>query len=145
MSERALAYSEEPLRHRHIVIYEAAGISGEFASYLMRSLLSEGRVRYETVEKVGGRNQTRFIEREGPTGLIVTTTAVQLHPENETRLLSITVNDSREQTKAVLMALADGDGPQTSDGEIANWHALRRISNTPNTGLLSLMQEDWLK
>src|SRR5918995_834128 len=48
MSERTLAYSEEPIKHRFLVIYEAAGMSGEFATYLMRSLLSEGRVRYET-------------------------------------------------------------------------------------------------
>src|SRR5206468_1584097 len=51
MSERALAYSEEPLAHRMMVLYEAAGLHGEFASYLIRSLLSEGRLRYETVEK----------------------------------------------------------------------------------------------
>ena len=41
MSERALAYSKVDLRHRMFVVYEAAGLSGEFASYLMRSLLSE--------------------------------------------------------------------------------------------------------
>jgi hypothetical protein len=40
MSERTLAYSEEPIKHRFLVIYEAAGMSGEFATYLMRSLLS---------------------------------------------------------------------------------------------------------
>ncbi len=51
MSDRTLAYSEEPIKHRFLVIYEAAGMSGEFATYLMRSLLSEGCVRYETVEK----------------------------------------------------------------------------------------------
>ncbi len=39
MSERALAYSEEPLSHRILVIYEAAGIRGDFATYLLRSLL----------------------------------------------------------------------------------------------------------
>jgi hypothetical protein len=36
MSERALAYSDEPLSHRFLVIYEAAGLRGEFASYLVR-------------------------------------------------------------------------------------------------------------
>jgi hypothetical protein len=34
MSEHALAYSKEPLRHRHLVIYEAAGMHSEFATYL---------------------------------------------------------------------------------------------------------------
>jgi hypothetical protein len=46
MSERALAYSEEPLSHRFLILAEAAGMNGEFATYLMRSLLSEGRLRY---------------------------------------------------------------------------------------------------
>ena len=86
MSERALAYSEEPVKHRMLVIYEAAGTQGDFATYLMRSLLSEGHVRYETVEKTKDGLKARLIEREGPTGLIVTTTAVNLHPENETRM-----------------------------------------------------------
>jgi len=63
MSERTLAYSEEPIKHRFLVIYEAAGMSGEFATYLIRSLLSEGRVRYETVEKTSEGMKPRLIER----------------------------------------------------------------------------------
>ena len=106
MSERALAYDREPLQHRMLLLYEAAGLGSELATYLMRSLLSEGRVRYTTVEKTRSGLQPRTIEREGPTGLITTTTAVKLHPENETRLLSLTIADSPEQTKAVLLAQA---------------------------------------
>jgi MarR family len=123
MSERTLAYSEEPIKHRFLVICEAAGMSGEFATYLMRSLLSEGRVRYETVEKTSEGMKPRLIEREGPTGLIVTTTAVKLHPENETRLLSLTVTDTQEQTRAVMAALADEASEAGSNFE--PWHALQ--------------------
>src|SRR5215204_2062431 len=65
MSDRALAYSNEPLKHRHLVIYEAAGMSGEFATYLIRSLLSEGRLRYETVEQTKDGHAPKIIEREG--------------------------------------------------------------------------------
>ncbi len=122
MSERALAYSEEPLCHRVLVVYEAAGLRSEFASYLVRSLLSEGRLKYETVEKTSEGLRARLIEREGPTGLLVTTTAVHLHPENETRLLSITVTDTQEQTEAVLMALAR---PQGAGPDLGRWHALQ--------------------
>ncbi|MCI0342887.1 MAG: MarR family transcriptional regulator [Planctomycetales bacterium] len=122
MSERALAYSEEPLSHRMLVVYEAVGLKSEFASYLVRSLLSEGRLRYETVEKTKDGLRPRLIEREGPTGLLVTTTAVRLHPENETRLLSVPVTDTQEQTKAVLLACAKGaaDSPDP-----APWIALQ--------------------
>lgn len=126
MSERALVYSEEPLQHRMLVIYEAAGMQGDFASYLLRSLLSEGRVRYETVERTKDGLRPRLIEREGPTGLIVTTTLVSLHPENETRLLSLQVDDTPEQTGRILSALAagaEGGGEQRSP-DFAPWHAL---------------------
>ena len=82
-------------------------MSGDFATYLIRSLLSEGRLRYETVEKTEDGLAPKLIEREGPTGLIVTTTSLRLHPENETRMLSLTVTDTREQTAAVFKALAN--------------------------------------
>jgi hypothetical protein len=113
MSDRALAYSTEPLKHRTLVIYELPGMGSEFASYLIRSLLSEGRLRYETAG--------RLIEREGPTGLIVTTTALRLHPENETRMLGVTVNDAPQQTRAILLALANGD----TCADLSRWHALQ--------------------
>lgn len=122
MSERALAYGDEPLSHRMLVIYEAAGMAGEYQSYLLRSLLSEGRIRYETVEKTSDGMRPRLIEREGPTGVILTTTAVKLHPENETRLLSIPVADTREQTRLVLLALASDTGEPV---DLAPWRALQ--------------------
>lgn len=122
MSERVLAYGEEPLSHRMLVIYEASGLQGDLATYLMRSLLSEGRVRYETVEKTSSGLRARLIEREGPTGLITTTTAVHLHTENETRLVSVQVTDTPEQTRSVLLALAED---QPEEPQYAKWHALQ--------------------
>jgi hypothetical protein len=126
LSDRALAYSQEPLAHRIMVVFEAAGLTSEFGSYLMRSLLSEGRLRYETVERTDDGLKPKLIEREGPTGLIVTTTWASLHPENETRMLSLVVRDDRQQTAGVLRALADrsnGIGPQNVDFQ--PWHALQ--------------------
>jgi hypothetical protein len=124
MSERALAYSQEPLEHRMLVLFEAAGMSVEgIAPYLLRSLLSEGCVRYETVESTGCGLRPKLIERRGPTGLIVTTTEHQLHPENETRLLSLGVTDTPEQTKRVMLSLAaDGDRPAP---DLAPWLELQ--------------------
>jgi len=122
MSEKALAYSDEPLSHRVLVLYEAAGLQSAFASYLVRSLLSEGRLRYETVEKTKDGLRARLIEREGPTGLLMTTTAIRLHPENETRLLSIPVNDTADQTRAVMLAVAEEDAEPI---DCKPWHALQ--------------------
>jgi hypothetical protein len=123
MSEHALAYGEEPLSHRFLVIYEAAGMNSDFQSYLVRSLLSEGRLRYETVEKTSEGMKPRLIEREGPTGLLVTTTAPRLHPENETRLLSLTVTDTQDQTRSVLAALAEES--RAAGPDLEEWRALQ--------------------
>nr|BDD45666.1 hypothetical protein 14 [Desulfobacterales bacterium] len=122
MSEKNLAYTDRDLRHRFIVLYEASGLSGDFQSYLIRSLLSEGRIRYEFVEKTSEGLQSRTIEKEGPTGLILTTTAVQLHPENETRFFMVTLNDSEEHTHAILRTLAKEE-PDSVD--FTTWHALQ--------------------
>jgi MarR family len=129
MSERALAYSTEPLSHRFLVLYEGAALNSDFANYLVRSLLSEGRVRYETVEKTPEGLEARLIEREGPTGLIMTTTAVSLHPENETRHLVIALSDSPAQTRRILRAIAAQHGEnrdrQNSREEMTQWRALQ--------------------
>lgn len=129
MSEKALIYLDEPMSHRVLVMYEAAGFGGQFASYLVRSLLSEGRIKYVTVEKVGDHLQSREIELEGPTGIITTTTRLNLHPENETRMISIPINDSPRQTVCVMAALglAAEEGSPLGDAqeEFEQWHALQ--------------------
>ena len=89
---------------------------------MIRSLLSEGRLRYETVEKTREGLVPKVIEREGPTGLITTTTAIRLHPENETRLLSLSVTDTQEQTRAVFSALAEANH---EDRNLEEWQALQ--------------------
>jgi len=122
MSEKTLAYSEEPIKHRFLVLYEAHGMNGDFQTYLIRSLLSEGRLRYETIEKTSKGLRPRLIEREGPTGLIVTTTMEKLHPENETRMLSLSVTDTREQTGQVLLALAE---EELAEPDLEPWVALQ--------------------
>src|SRR4051794_24375 len=97
-------------------------MASEFATYLIRSLLSEGHLRYETVEKTKNGLEPKVIEREGPTGLIVTTTALHLHPENETRMLSLTVTDTTEQTASVFRALAEEGRAEV---DLTRWQALQ--------------------
>lgn len=127
MSERALVFGEESLRHKFIVLYEAEGMQEGFHTYVVRSLLSEGRISYPITEKgADGKHVTRTVVREGPTGLIVTTTAVRLHEENETRLFSLIADDSAEQTKRVLHALAADAEDERQEVDVERWHALQR-------------------
>jgi hypothetical protein len=128
MSERALIYSKRDFRHRTLVVYEATalreGIEDNLTAYFVRSLLSEGRIEYEvTVRDEDGHFATKQITKQGPTNLLLTTTQVRVHAENETRLLSIDTDDSAEQTKRVLFELAEGS---RAGRDVEDWHALQR-------------------
>ncbi len=107
MSEKAIIYATVDLRHKMLCIGEFAGLQNENGNAWLRQLLTEGRLRYlVTGEDTGAGRESREIVKEGPTGLIMTTTAMQLHPEDESRLLSLYIDDSPEQTAAVLKAQA---------------------------------------
>jgi hypothetical protein len=107
LSPKSLFYSPEDFAHRMLVVFEAAGMADEGLQYVVRSLLSEGRIEHHTVQP--GSLKPVHIVKEGPTGLIITTTRVKLYHDNETRLLSITADDSAEQTAAVLHRLVQED------------------------------------
>jgi transposase-like protein len=120
-SEKTLYYTEESLSHRHLILTEAAG-GGEVQEYTIRTLLSEGRLEYEFVEKTSEGLRARRICKEGPTGFITTTTRDKLHAENETRYLSLVVKDTREQTRRVFRALAEEN---SEEPDRRRWHAFQ--------------------
>jgi hypothetical protein len=122
MSEKFLVYDERPIKHRMLVLHEAAGMSGDYASYLVRTLLSEGCLRHGTVEATSDGLKPVVVEREGPAGLITSTTQVNLHAENETRLISVPIDDTRAQTKRVMDAIAAGNGRVV---DVEPWHQLQ--------------------
>ena len=100
------------------------GLEDDMTSYFVRSLLSEGRIDYEvTVRDKDGGFTTKRITKEGPTNLVFTTTKTKVHAENETRILSLGTDDSREQTARVLLELAD----EGNDGNnLDEWQDLQR-------------------
>ena len=122
MSEKFLVYDDRPIKNKMLVLHEAAGMSGEYASYLIRTLLSEGCLKHGTVESTPEGLKPVRVEREGPAGLITSTTQVSLHAENETRLISVPIDDTRDQTKAVMEAIAAGNGRPV---DMTEWHQLQ--------------------
>src|SRR5690606_10356843 len=50
MSEKAIVYLGLNLKNKHLIIGEAAGMASGEGRTLMRQLLSEGQVRYATVQ-----------------------------------------------------------------------------------------------
>jgi hypothetical protein len=107
LSEKALFYFEQDFPHKILSMGEATGSDEQrLQDYLLRELISEGRLRYPVVQKVNNELVTVVIEKNGPVVFLVTTTKNKLNPENETRMLSLEVNDSEDQTRAVLRTIA---------------------------------------
>jgi hypothetical protein len=120
LSEKALLYYEADFSHKILSMGEAAGAEEQsLQDYLLRELISEGRLRYpvvQKIEKVGLVTVT--VEKNGPVAFMVTTTKAALHPENETRMLSLEVDDSEKQTENVLSKVAAVIGMNADKAEV---------------------------
>lgn len=102
-SPYALVYSQEQFTHRIIVFAEADSIpeNGPAASAL-RSLISDSQLIYDHVATdASGQRATQRIVKDGPTGLIATSTG-SLPEQQATRTLEVSLRDDPEQTKAIL-------------------------------------------
>ena len=122
-SERALIYNDEEFEHRTVVIGEADSIPTEGnAASAMRSLAADNRMIYEVTirDAETGDFTTRKIDKQGPTGLMTTWTRT-LTPEYDTRLLTVGVADTPQQTSAILEAHAasvNGSRPSVDTGAL---------------------------
>ena len=127
-SKRFILYTQEDVAHRFLVVPEWASIKeDEEIVAMLRVLLSEGRIVHGTVdrgEKGEGRQTARLIEKEGPTGLLITTTEAAVDAEMETRCLSLTTDDTPEQTRRVFAATAAQEFAQDTL-DLARWHKLQ--------------------
>ena len=121
MSERVLGV----LRHR-LPAQDDRGVRGDRDERRVRRLHDPVAAvrrpdRLADGQTAGGQMRPLVIQKEGPAGLITTTTQVNLHPENETRLLSLPMDETREQTERVIQAYA------ALNGRVVNfepWHQL---------------------
>jgi hypothetical protein len=107
LSEKSLIYFDGEFSHKILSMGEAIETDQQnFQNYLLRELMSEGYLRHNTAQKVGNEIVATAIEKHGPVTFLVTTTKNKLHPENETRMLSIEMDDSEAQTRRVLDKVA---------------------------------------
>jgi hypothetical protein len=130
LSDKALLYFKDDFAHKVLSMGEAfSPEEAKFQDYILRELLSEGILRYPVVQKQpDGTLETITIQKNGPVAFMVTTTRNRLHPENETRMLSIEVDDSAEQTRKVLnmVAVVEGLNREVVAGDFAPWHDYQR-------------------
>ena len=102
MTGQSLFYmGESDLKHKILAITEEEGAHN--ASYALKLLQSEGEVTIASTAKdeTSGDLVTKEYRVEGPVMLFMTTTAIDIDEELMNRCLVLSVNESREQTKAI--------------------------------------------
>jgi hypothetical protein len=142
-SALSLVYDDQPLAHTVLVVHEANQLQADEHSMfamLLRTLISEGRIVHQTTVEDANSHTGRRVERivrEGPIALVITTTG-ELHSENETRMLSIHVSESQEQTRAVIDDLAArAAATDKAAADPALWHDFQRwIALGPNDAVI---------
>lgn len=102
MTGQSLYYmGEGALKHKILAIVEEEG--AEQASYALKLLQSEGELMIASTGKdvSSGRLVTQTYRVEGPVMIFLTTTAIKIDEELLNRCLVLTVDEDREQTKAI--------------------------------------------
>jgi len=102
MTGQSLFYmGEQDLKHKILAIAEEEG--AENTSYALKLLQSEGEVSIASTGKnaTTGNLETQEYRVEGPVMLFSTTTAIDIDEELMNRCLVLSVDESREQTKAI--------------------------------------------
>ena len=127
LSEKSLIYFDGDFSHKILSLGEAAATEEQqFQDYLLRELMSEGYIRHSTAQKVGNDIQTVTIEKQGPVAFLVTTTKNKMHPENETRMLSLEIDDSQKQTRKVLGKVAQAALHDIAPVDYKPWRDFQR-------------------
>ena len=105
LTGKALFYKgRTSLKHKVLAVEEGAGV--EDAAYAIRTLVSAKELVIEAAVKdfTTGRITTMENRVEGPTAVFITTTDPDVDPETRSRFIVLTVDESREQTRAILAA-----------------------------------------
>lgn len=120
LTEKALIYLPDSLSHKILSMGEAANDDEKsLQDSILRQFMSDGRLEHLVTE--GGKGTAfvgKKIVKEGPITFLVTTTRNFLHPENETRMLSLEIDDSEKQTRAVLKKVAALEGLEIEEADI---------------------------
>ena len=131
-SAKALFRTKMSLKNSVLYIQEIAGSEG--ADFSIRTLQSDNVLKWEATEKQpDGSLANVEYEVEGPTVIVQTTTRNHLHPENETRVVPLYLDESAGQTKDIIeenLRRAAGKGNVSDEVRgtmCAAWHDAVRL------------------
>lgn len=127
--------AEDEFQHKAIFIAEYEGVAK--ADYAIRTMQSEKVIEWDFVD-TGKGIQKKKNRVKGPAAFLQATTRPILHPENETRLLFISLDESSAQTNAILRRQAEmaekGAHPDNEE-TIKNWHEFIRSLKSMNVAI----------
>ena len=139
-SDQAWNYSQSDFRHRVVYVQERNEAAGMIDP--IRLLISEGKL----VRMVTGYEEGKLVNKKyvahGPVAAISTTTKNRLLIDDETRHLSIFVDESQDQTLKIVKSYTQ-HGEPLSRAERRAWHMVQR--QLEKRGDTSIIFPDWFE
>jgi hypothetical protein len=137
MSAKAWDYSGDGLRYKVVYLQERNEAAG--SSHPARLFISEGGLRHDVTEYVNGRRTTKTYEARGPICFISTTTSDELEVDDETRHISVWLDESSEQTRRIARNHREKPARLSRKKKLVwkqvQWLLKRRLLSLPNPSL----------
>lgn len=104
LSNTAIAYDDASYEHKIVIVHELAGM-GDYLVFL-RELMSRGYAIHRVTQErdKGAGHRTEVITKKGPISLVSTTPLLNLIEDFDTRVVTVGMDESREQTKRITRA-----------------------------------------
>jgi hypothetical protein len=111
-SNKSLYNLNDGLKHKALILTEAlqlqSGRQGDNElAYCIRTLISEGRLKYQYTGFINKKKETIVQELTGPTSLLTTTIHGKLEEQLEDRMITIHPNTTEEQTRDIISKTAE--------------------------------------
>src|SRR5207244_4142240 len=123
-SDKAWHYSRSDFRHRVVYVQERNEAAGTIDP--IRLLISEGKLIRIVPRYANGKLVTKKHVARGPVAAISTTTKNRLAIDDETRHISIWVDESSEQTRQIVKSYTKKNAHLRRE-ELRTWQMVHRL------------------
>ncbi|MBU1342370.1 MAG: toprim domain-containing protein [Proteobacteria bacterium] len=130
LTDQALFYTgSKSLKHKILAIEELDGMNG--AIYSIRSIQSSKQISiaYTGKDNMTGEQQTKVNTVEGPLMVFITTTQVDIDGETTSRFVFISIDESEDMTKKVLIKQRQNHTMQGMINKLASKEIIKKHHN----------------
>ena len=143
-SDKSWHYLEKHLENKVVYLKERNEASGPV--HPLRLLISEKELIYYVTVREGNKSGVRRVVTRGPIAAISTTTKDRVEVDDETRHLSIWMDESPDQTGRILDAAVErelGKSQNLTRSDRNRWHEVQRLLKSRSK--LPITFPGWLK